>query len=205
MSRSSRREVFCRKDVLRNFANFTWKHLYQSLFFNKVPGLSLFFKKETLAQVFFRKFCDIFKSTCFNRTSLLAASVCPVKLYPKRYSFKLQVIKFANLIQSLMQFIFSLWGKKRILILHFSTTYRCLFQRNFKWHCMSLYEFEFRIHVLTFSLISHNSILKNKSECTLIYFGSFNTHCFKNVTHPYSRSAKSKVLQYYIFTSTAIL
>ena len=107
MSRSSRREVFCRKDVLRNFANFSGKHLYQSLFFNKVPGLSLFFKKETLAQVFFREFCDIFKSTCFNRTPLLAASVCPVKLYPKRYSFKLQVIKFANLIQSLMQFIFS--------------------------------------------------------------------------------------------------
>ena len=103
MSRSSRREVFCRKDVLRNFANFSGKHLYQSLFFNKVPGLSLFFKKETLAQVFFREFCDIFESTCFNRTALLAASVCPVK----RHSFKLHVIKFANLIQSLMQFIFS--------------------------------------------------------------------------------------------------
>ena len=37
--RSSRRRVFCRKSVLRNFAKFTGKHLFQSLFFNKVAGL----------------------------------------------------------------------------------------------------------------------------------------------------------------------
>ena len=36
--RSSRPE-FCEKDVLRNFAKFTEKHLCQSLFFNKVTGL----------------------------------------------------------------------------------------------------------------------------------------------------------------------
>ena len=29
-------EVFCKKIVLRNFAKFTGKHLYHSLFFNKV-------------------------------------------------------------------------------------------------------------------------------------------------------------------------
>ena len=34
-------EVFCKKDVLRNFAKFTGKHLCQSLFFNKVAGLVL--------------------------------------------------------------------------------------------------------------------------------------------------------------------
>ena len=39
MPRSSRPEVFCKKDVLRNFAKFTGKHLYQSLLFNKVAGL----------------------------------------------------------------------------------------------------------------------------------------------------------------------
>ena len=39
ISRSSRREVFCKKDVLRNFAKFTEKHLCQSLFFNKVADL----------------------------------------------------------------------------------------------------------------------------------------------------------------------
>ena len=30
-----------RKDVLRNFAKFTGKHLFQSLFFNKAAGLHL--------------------------------------------------------------------------------------------------------------------------------------------------------------------
>ena len=37
--RSSRPEVFCKKGVLRNFTEFTGKHLCQSLFFNKVAGL----------------------------------------------------------------------------------------------------------------------------------------------------------------------
>ena len=37
--RSSRPEVLCKKDILRNFANFTGKRLCQSLFFNKVAGL----------------------------------------------------------------------------------------------------------------------------------------------------------------------
>ena len=33
-------EVFCKKGVLRNFAKFTGRPLRQSLFFNKVAGLS---------------------------------------------------------------------------------------------------------------------------------------------------------------------
>ena len=36
--RSSRLKVFCRIDVLRNFAKFTGKHLCESLFFDKVAG-----------------------------------------------------------------------------------------------------------------------------------------------------------------------
>ena len=39
--RVSRWETFCKKGVLKNFAKFTGKHLYRSLFFNKVLGLSL--------------------------------------------------------------------------------------------------------------------------------------------------------------------
>ena len=54
MLRSSRPEVFCDKDVLRNFAKFTGKHLYR--------GLQLV-KKETLAQVFSCEFCEISKNT----------------------------------------------------------------------------------------------------------------------------------------------
>ena len=38
--RGSRLEVFCKKAVLRNAAKFTGKRLRQSLFFNKVAGLS---------------------------------------------------------------------------------------------------------------------------------------------------------------------
>ena len=34
----SSRQVFCKKDVFRNFAKFTGQHLCQSLFFNKVAG-----------------------------------------------------------------------------------------------------------------------------------------------------------------------
>ena len=33
------RKCSVKKDVLRNFAKFTGKHLYQSLLFNKVAGL----------------------------------------------------------------------------------------------------------------------------------------------------------------------
>ena len=39
IARSSRREVFCEKGVLRNLAKFTGKHQCQILFFNKVAGL----------------------------------------------------------------------------------------------------------------------------------------------------------------------
>ena len=35
--RSSRPEVFCKKGVLRNFAKFTGKHLYQSLWYRSFP------------------------------------------------------------------------------------------------------------------------------------------------------------------------
>ena len=41
LARSSRPEIFRKKGVLKNFAEFTGKHLCQSLFFNKVAGLSL--------------------------------------------------------------------------------------------------------------------------------------------------------------------
>ena len=41
ISRSSRPEVFCKKGVLRNFAQLTGKILYRRLFFNKVAGLGL--------------------------------------------------------------------------------------------------------------------------------------------------------------------
>ena len=69
--RSSRGEVFSKKVALRNMAKFTGKHLWQSLFFNKVAGL---IEKETLAQVFSCEFCQISKNTFSYRTPPMAAS-----------------------------------------------------------------------------------------------------------------------------------
>ena len=43
--RSSHRRCSVKKGVLRNFANFAEKHLYQSLYFNKVAGLRQNFSK----------------------------------------------------------------------------------------------------------------------------------------------------------------
>ena len=71
MYRSSCSEVFCKKRVLKNFTKFTGKHLCQSLFFNKVAGLS---------QVFSCEFCEIFKNAYFYRTPLVAASVCNAEI-----------------------------------------------------------------------------------------------------------------------------
>ena len=81
INRSNRPDVFCKKGVLRNFTKFTGKHLCQSFFLNKVASLRRlyienlvnFIKKETLAQMFSREFCEITKNFCFHRASLMAA------------------------------------------------------------------------------------------------------------------------------------
>ena len=52
-------EVFYEKSVLRSFAKFTGKHLYRSVFLNKV-------KKEILAQVFSVEFSKISKNIFFT-------------------------------------------------------------------------------------------------------------------------------------------
>ena len=46
-----------------NFAKFTRKHLWQSLFLVKLLFLVNFIKDETLAQVFSSEFCEISKKT----------------------------------------------------------------------------------------------------------------------------------------------
>ena len=53
--RSSRPEVFCKKGVLRNFAKFTGKHLYHSLFFNKVAVLFMVPKKVLWRRIHCKK------------------------------------------------------------------------------------------------------------------------------------------------------
>ena len=74
--RSSQSDVFCEKGVLKKFIKFTVKHLCQSLSFNKV-----FYKKETLAQVFSCEYCKIFNNTYFIKTPLVAASVSWISFF----------------------------------------------------------------------------------------------------------------------------
>ena len=64
-----------KKGVLKNFAKFTGKYLYQGLFFNLIKLQACnFIKKETLAQVFSSEFCKISKNTFFYRTPRVVAS-----------------------------------------------------------------------------------------------------------------------------------
>ena len=56
--------MFCKKGVPGNLAKFTGKHLCQHLFF----------KKETLAQVFSCEFCKISKNTFFTEHPQVTAS-----------------------------------------------------------------------------------------------------------------------------------
>ena len=75
--RHSLRRCSVKRGVLRNFAKFTGKHLCQSLYFNKVAGLPKacnFIKIETLAQVFFCKFCEISKNIVFTEHIWATAS-----------------------------------------------------------------------------------------------------------------------------------
>ena len=64
--RSSRPEVFCKKDVLKHFAKFRGKQLCRILFFYKIAGRLLqVCRKEIAAHVFPYKICEIFKNIFF--------------------------------------------------------------------------------------------------------------------------------------------
>ena len=61
-NRRSRLEVICKKGFLKNFANFTGKHLRaRASFLIKLQASAI----DTLAQVFSCKFCKIFKHNFF--------------------------------------------------------------------------------------------------------------------------------------------
>ena len=68
--RSSHPEVFCKKDVLRNFAKIKRKHL---AILKKLQACN-FINKENLAQLFRCEFCEISKNTFSYRTPPVAAS-----------------------------------------------------------------------------------------------------------------------------------
>ena len=80
-TRSSHPRCFL-KNVLRNFAKSTRKHLCQSVFFNKVVGLrpATLLKKETLAQAFSCQFNKISRITFFTEHLWGTASSLPLAL-----------------------------------------------------------------------------------------------------------------------------
>ena len=68
-----------KKDVLRNFAKFTGKHLWQGIFLNKVAGLrfATLLKKRLLHRCFpvnFAKFLRTFPDDCFYKVHPLEKS-----------------------------------------------------------------------------------------------------------------------------------
>ena len=66
--KSSHREVFCKKVVLRNFAKLTGKHLCQRLFFNKIAGLksATLFKKRLWHRCFLVNFAKSLRTPFFT-------------------------------------------------------------------------------------------------------------------------------------------
>ena len=99
-------EVFCKKDVLKNFAKFTGRHLCQSLFFNKVAGLrsATLFKKRLWHRrlpVNFAKFLKKPLLTEHFRWLLLAfQSESTLYSFRTSYSKQAQYLKFTWTITS---------------------------------------------------------------------------------------------------------
>ena len=71
IDRSSHRRCSVTKDVLRNFAKFTGKHLCQRLFFNKVAGLRLatLLKKKLWHRYFPVNFAKFLSTAFLQNTS----------------------------------------------------------------------------------------------------------------------------------------
>ena len=63
ISKKNSLQKFYKKGVLKNFAKFTGKNFWQSLFFNKNSVIQAcnFIKKEALTQLFSCESCEIFK------------------------------------------------------------------------------------------------------------------------------------------------
>ena len=71
LHRSSHQRCSVRKGILRNFAKFTGKHLCQSLFFNKVAGLSpaTLLKKRLWHRCFPVNFAKFLRTPFLQNTS----------------------------------------------------------------------------------------------------------------------------------------
>ena len=125
--RSSHRTCSTKKGVLRNSAQFTGKHLCQSIFFNKVPTNLL---KKTLVQVFSCKLCETSKNNfCIEHLSMTASVVSMefYKIFRIFFSRKKNQRQLSGLIIYLRVWFSaihenSLWSAKMIMIIIIMTT-----------------------------------------------------------------------------------
>ena len=104
-SRNSHQRCSVRKDILRNFAKFTEKRLWQSLFFNKVAGLLQLYWKQTPTQVFSCEYCEIFKKSYFKATSANGCFWKTARLRSGNTFFTIYV----NPFHAKAPFLFPLW------------------------------------------------------------------------------------------------
>ena len=122
MCRSSRLDVFCKKGVLRNFANFIGKHLCQSFLIKLQAQTCNFIKKETPARVY----TNIYTNIYFHRTPLVAVSIFPCCYVAKQF---LEITYFTDIL-SLEKFYKNLHGNLKLIFLfstlfvHFKIGYR---------------------------------------------------------------------------------
>ena len=84
--RSSNQCCSLKKGAFRNFTKLTGKHLWKTFFF----------KKETLAQVFFCEFCETSKKTLFTEHLWTTASVHFAVLEGEGLSEQLNILKLGQ-------------------------------------------------------------------------------------------------------------
>ena len=90
--------MFYKKAILKNFANFTGKHLYWSLFLIKLQAFDLRLQKETPTQVCSCEYCDNFKNIYLEERLRAVASALEVSLFVLYRG----VVRFYSLGQKIM-------------------------------------------------------------------------------------------------------
>ena len=108
-SRSSHQRYSIRKGALRNYTNFTGKHLCQSIFLYKVAGQRpAFLSKKRIWQMFSYEFYEISENTCFTEHLWTTASE---HLYFSVYDKGCILLKW---LCKLVKLCLSLWPGKWI-------------------------------------------------------------------------------------------
>ena len=105
------RGVFCKKEVLRNFAKFAGKHLCQSLFFNKVGTL---FKKRLWHRCFPVNFGKFLRTPYFTEHLQTTASKCSNHLRNRKMAsfFFNSNYLFQRTVWLWLVFFFFMWKLK---------------------------------------------------------------------------------------------